>query len=379
MKIAVNARFLRKNRLEGVGRFSCETLKYMTRQHPEHQFIFLFDRPYDSSFLFANNIEPKVIGLPARHPLLWYAWFEWAVPRALKQTKTDLFLSLDGFCSLSTDLPTLLVVHDLAFEHFPEQVPFWVSKYYRHFSPKYAQKASHIATVSQYTKMDVYKQYNIPLDKISVVYNGASAIYQPLEIAEKQLVKEQYTKGCDYFLFVGAIHPRKNLANILRAFDNFRQKQDTNLKLVVAGRKAWQSKEAFSVYQQMAFKDEVIFLGHLQIEVLAKVLGAAHALVYASIFEGFGIPIIEAFRCETPVITSHVSSMPEVAGDAALLVDPHSVDQIEEAMTQMYVDEKLCNHLITKSRQQIQRFGWEKTGERLWQAVEKVALKHQLV
>jgi glycosyltransferase involved in cell wall biosynthesis len=365
--IAVNTRFLLKGKLEGIGRFTCESLRLITQQHPEHRFIFLFDRPYSREFIFAPNVEAMLVPPPARHPFLWYAWFEYALPLALHRIKADLFLSPDGYCSLRSSVKTLMVVHDLAFEHYPEQVSGLVRRYYQHFVPRYCRRAQAIATVSEYTKSDICQLYGIDPNKIQAVYNGTNTEYRPLSSAEKQLIKAKYSQHCDYFLFVGAIHPRKNLANILRAFVQFKQQTQSNIKMLIAGRRAWQSQEAFAVYENMPFRDEVIFLGHLEVGELAAVTGAAFALVYASFFEGFGIPIVEAMTCQVPVITSDVSSMPEVAGNAALLVQPHDAHSIANAMLQLYNNEQLRQQLIKNGVVQCQQFGWQQTADKLWQ------------
>jgi glycosyltransferase involved in cell wall biosynthesis len=365
--IAVNTRFLLKGKLEGIGRFTCESLRLITQQHPEHRFIFLFDRPYSRDFIFAPNVEAMLVPPPARHPFLWYAWFEYALPLALHRIKADLFLSPDGYCSLRSSVKTLMVVHDLAFEHYPEQVSGLVRRYYQHFVPRYCRRAQAIATVSEYTKSDICQLYGIDPNKIQAVYNGTNTEYRPLSSAEKQLIKAKYSQHCDYFLFVGAIHPRKNLANILRAFVQFKQQTQSNIKMLIAGRRAWQSQEAFEVYENMPFRDEVIFLGHLEVGELAAVTGAAFALVYASFFEGFGIPIVEAMTCQVPVITSDVSSMPEVAGNAALLVQPHDAHSIANAMLQLYNNDQLRQQLIENGVVQCQQFGWQQTADKLWQ------------
>jgi glycosyltransferase involved in cell wall biosynthesis len=370
--IAVNTRFLLHNRLEGIGRFTTESLKRIVKQHPEHHFIFLFDRPAHKSFIFAENVTAIELFPPARHPFLWFVWFEIAVARYLKKINADIFVSTDGYCCLNTKTPTLMVMHDLAFEHYPEQVPFLARHYYRFFSPKYARKAKRLATVSEYTKQDIVKLYGISPDLIDVVYNGANDIYKPLKINEKEKIKAKYSDNQDYFLFIGAIHPRKNLGKMLKAFDIFKEKTKSNTKFLVAGRKAWQSKTAFETFQNMKHKNEVVFLGHLQLEELAKVLAAALALVYASLFEGFGIPIVEAFRCETPVITSNVSSMTEIGGNAALLVSPESENEIFEAMLQIFENENLRQDLIAKGRLQGQKFSWQQTADKLWQSIEKM-------
>lgn len=375
--IAVNTRFLLKNKLEGIGRFTSETLRNMVIAHPEHDFVFLFDRPYHSDFIFAPNVKPCVVPPPARHPLLWYLWFEIALPIAFSRIKPQLFISTDGYCSLRSKVPTLMVVHDLAFVHYPQQIPHLVERYYKHFVPLYVRRADRIAAVSDYTRQDIHRLYGTPCEKIDLVYNGINEQYKPLTTNEQADIRQQYTAGCPYFLFVGAIHPRKNLANILRAFDLFKQQNSNDVKLVIAGRKAWQSTEAFTVYEAMQYKNEVLFLGHLEVGELSKITASALALTYVSFFEGFGIPIIEAFACDVPVLTANVSSMPEVAGDAALLLDPYSPQAIATAMLQIYTDKALRNKLIGNGRLQRRRFGWQLSAEKLWESAEKVLTAHK--
>lgn len=369
--IAVNTRFLIPHKLEGIGRFTCETLRNMVMAHPEHDFVFLFDRPYHKDFIFADNVRPMVVPPPARHPFLWYLWFEIALPIVFARLRPHLFISTDGYCSLHTQVPTLMVVHDLAFEHYPEQIPALVMRYYTHFVPRYIRHARRIAAVSNYTRQDIHNLYHTPLDKIDVVYNGINEQYCPLSAAEQTQIRQHYTQGCPYFLFVGAIHPRKNLANILRAFDLFKQQSDNRVKMVIAGRKAWQSTEAFEVYEAMQYKEEVLFLGHLEVGELAKIIASALALTYISFFEGFGIPIIEAFACDIPVLTANVSSMPEVAGDAALFLDPTQPNEIAAALLKIYEQPDLRKELTAKGRLQKQRFGWPLSAESLWQSAQK--------
>ena len=141
MRIAVNTRFLLPNKLEGIGRFTLEVLRRMVNSHPEHEFYFFFDRKYDPSFVLSENVIPIILFPPARHPFLFYWWFEWSVARALKKHNIDVFLSTDNFCSLNTKVPTVLVTHDLAFAHFPEQVGFLQRKYYQYFTPRFLAKA----------------------------------------------------------------------------------------------------------------------------------------------------------------------------------------------------------------------------------------------
>jgi len=371
MKIAVNTRLLLKNKLEGIGWFTYETLKRITQQHPEHEFFFIFDRPFDDEFIFSDNISPMVAFPQARHPLLYYIWFEFAIPRILKKIKPDLFFSPDGYLSLSTKVKSMNVFHDLNFEHYPQDLPYPERKYYTYFFPKYAHKATRIATVSEYSKSDIVKQYSVSPDKIDVVYNGANENFIPVADTEKVKIREKYSNGKPYFVFVGALHPRKNLVNLFKAFDHFRNSTSSNTKLMIIGEKKWWTEEIRQAYENMIYKNDVIFSGRLEIAELQKVVASALALTYVSYFEGFGIPIVEAFYAETPVITSNVTSMPEIAGDAALLVDPFSVKSISNAMLIIASDEQLQKELIKKGRERKKLFSWQKSSDRLWDAMEK--------
>lgn len=369
MKIAVNTRLLLKGKLEGIGWFTYQTLKLLVASHPEHEFIFIFDRPYDPSFIFDKNVTPVVVGPPARHPVLFYLWLDWSVAFVLRKYKADVFLSPDGFGSLNTKVPTCLVIHDLAFEHFPEHLKTSHSFYFRKFTPRFAQKAKRIVTVSEYSKTDIATRYNIPESKIAISNNAAHKEYVPLSWEACEKVKAQYTDGCEYFVFAGALHPRKNVVNLLKAFIRFKKRNRSNMKLVIVGRMAWNYKEVVEMKNDMPFKEDVIWPGYLDVSELANVIGAAYALVYASLFEGFGIPIIEAYKCGVPAIVSNTSSMPEVAGDAALTADPNDYRDIAEKMTLLYKDEALRNKLASKTQEQAAKYTWENAAEILWENI----------
>ena len=370
VKIAVNTRFLIKDRLEGIGWFTYESLKRITRQHPEHQFYFLFDRPYVEEFIFSSNIIPITLFPPARHPFLWYWWFEYSVPRILSKLKPDAFLSPDGFLSLKASVKQTLVIHDLAFEHFSDHINRLTWRYYRYFTRRYAQKAFRIATVSEFSKQDIVNLYGIPSEKIDVVYNGSSEEFTPISEEEKKVVKKEYTAGNDYFIYVGALQPRKNIVNLLLAFDRFKTKNQGNVMLMIVGRD-WAYSEVMKVHTSMQFKDQVLFYDHMNRSNLARLIGASLAMVYVSLFEGFGIPIVEAMNCDVPVLTSNTSSMSEVAGTAGLLADPCSVDDIASKMDLLYHSEQLRNDLIEKGKIQRSKFTWQQTADRLWESVMK--------
>jgi glycosyltransferase involved in cell wall biosynthesis len=371
LKIAVNTRLLLKGKMEGIAVHAFNVLKRITVSHPQHQFLFLFDRPYNEEFIFSDNITPISLFPQARHPFLYYWWFEYSVGRLLNQTKPDLFYSPDGFLSLRANTPSVPVMHDLNYEYYPDDLPKLTYWYYKRYFPLYAAKAKRILTVSEFSKQDIAKTYKVSADKIDVVYNGADSAYRKLSDDEKAVVKQKYTDGKDYFVYVSALHPRKNVKRLLQAFDKVKDSAPSDIKLVLVGPHYFKNSEMEEVYGKMKHKQDVIFTGRLEVDELCKVVGAAFAMTYVSYFEGFGIPIVEAMQCEVPVITSNATSMPEVAGDAALLVDPFSVDSIANAMMELLKNETNRNSLIEKSRLRKDVFTWDRTATLTWNAIEK--------
>ncbi len=373
MKIAVNTRLLLKDKLEGIGWVAYECLRRMVISHPEVEFHFIFDREPDPKFIFADNVKPVVLFPPARHPFLYIAFFEFAVARYLRKIKADLYLSPDGYLSLRSKVKQIAVFHDLNFEHFPQDFPKIHLWHYKKFFPKYARKADKIITVSGFSKKDICECYGINPDKIEVAYNGANEIFSPMNEELKKEIRDKYTEGNPYFMFVGSLHPRKNLARLFTSFDIFKKRNNNDIKLLIVGSKRWWTEPIKNAYEAMTHKDDVIFAGRLSAEDLHLVTASALASVYVSYFEGFGIPIVEAFKCDTPVITSNVTSMPEVANDAALLVDPFKEESIVDAMEKI-LDEEVRNELIEKGRIRRQDFSWDKAAEIWWKVCSDVVM-----
>jgi len=370
LRIAVNTRLLLPDRLEGIGWVAYETLSRITKSHPEHEFYFIFDRKWDERFIFSDNVIPVKTGPQARHPLLYYIWFEYSIPRVLKKIKADIFLSPDAYLSLRAKVPSVPIFHDLNFEHYPEDLPFLERKYYRCFFPKYARKADTIVTVSEFSKKDIVNMYNVDPDKVKVIYNGVNEHFKPVDEKTRGEVRQELSGGFPYFIFVGALHPRKNLARLFSAFDYFKEQHVTDVKLLVVGNRKYWTKQIQQAFENMKHQDEVVFSGRMSAPELRKAVASALGMAYVSYFEGFGLPIIEAYSCDTPVITSNVTSMPEVAGDAALLVDPFSVKSIAEGLEKIALDPKLRDKLIKKGRERRKLFTWDNSAEQLWTVLE---------
>lgn len=370
MIIAVNTRLLIEGKLEGIGWFTCETLARITRNHPEHQFLFLFDRPFSPNFIFADNVIPIVVPPPTRHPVLWYIWFEMQLPRILKNYKADLFFSPDGYLSLRTTVRQLAAIHDINFVHRPQDLPWLKAKYYNYFFPRFARKAVRIVSVSQFSKNDIHQTYKITNDKIDVVYNGVNTQYVPLPEVERLFVKAKFSGGNDYFVYIGSLHPRKNIVGLLKAFEAFRTEVKSDVKLLIVGGNMFKTADIQSTFDKMTFRNEVIFTGRLSNEDLHQVLGASLALTFVPFFEGFGIPVIEAMSAGVPVICSNTTSLPEVGGEAALFVDPFSKEQIANAMISVFQDAKLRETMIEKGFSQKAKFSWDRTAQLLWESIE---------
>ncbi len=371
MKIAINTRFLLPDKLEGIGRYTFEVARRLVEKHPEHEYLFLFDRPYEDRYLFSSRVRALVLPPPARHPLLWYLWFEWSVPYVLRKYRADVFFSPDGYASLRSAVPTLMTVHDLAFEHFSAHIPKLVRAYYRYFTPRYCEHAAHLLAVSGYTAADIVQQYGISRDKVTICGNAARGGFEPLDEAEKEAVRRQYSAGNPYFLYTGAIHPRKNVHRLIEAFTAFKAGASRPAQLLIAGRMAWQAGPVRRAYEASSVKGDIHFLGFVPDQELRRLLGAALAFVYPSLFEGFGLPILEAMEAEVPVITAQAASMPEVAGEAALLVPPTDVEALARALARVDADPRLRATLVEKGRIQRQRFSWDKTADIVYRSLLK--------
>ncbi|MFL2565442.1 MAG: glycosyltransferase family 4 protein [Parvicellaceae bacterium] len=323
MNIGINARHLIKDRLEGIGWYSFEILKRLIKLMPSHQFIFFYDRK--TTFLISGeNITNIIISPPARHPFLFKIWFNFLLPKAFKKHQIDLFFSPDGFVSLNADIHQVGVIHDLNFEHYPEDLPKNILKYYKKYMPLFAQKANKVITVSNYSKNDIVNKYKVNSEKIKVIYNGGNEIFKPLS-EEKTKIFQTNNSNRPYFIYVGSLHKRKNIERMLKAFQAFNQ--DNKWDFIIIGTDMWKGQLNLE-----GILNNVKFLGRKSGNELAMWIASSSALIYISYFEGFGLPILEGMMAGVPVISGNLTSLPEVGGNAVIYVDPFNIKSISKGM-----------------------------------------------
>jgi glycosyltransferase involved in cell wall biosynthesis len=300
---------------------------------------------------------------------LWYWWFEWSLPRILKKHQVDVFFSPDSFLSLRTKVKTVMTIQDIIPLQNPEGNPWLVSQYYQYFLPKYIARADRLAAISNYVKNSLLDKKLAESDKITVVLNGCDDKFKPSTELQKKEIKAKYSSGCDFFFYTGAIHPRKNVDGLIKAFDLYKKTTNNDAKLLLIGRLAWDTQAVTQANEASPYRDDIRFLGYISGDDLVAITGAALALVLISVNEGFGLPVVEAMKCDTPVICSNITALAEVGEGAALLVNPLDLEEVKEAMLSVSNPEKRAE-IIENQRVRRGAFSWDRAAEEVWGEIE---------
>lgn len=271
-----------------------------------------------------------------------------------------------------TSVPAVATVHDLGYLHFPEAHPAR-QRWYLDWSTRHnARTARVLIADSGATKADLVTHYGVPPSKIVVAYPGFDDNLRPVtDPAMISAVKRRYGIRNDYFIHIGTLQPRKNLIRLVHAFA--RMPSDVQLQLVLAGKKGWLYAELFETVRHLGLEERVLFPGYVNDEDKAALLSGAVAYLFPSLYEGFGFPSLEAQACGAPLICSNSSSLPEVAGEGALLVDPTDVNALALAMIRVLRDEELRAKLIARGRKNLERFSWGTCAETVMSVLERVA------
>ncbi|MFZ9687266.1 MAG: glycosyltransferase family 4 protein [Chitinophagaceae bacterium] len=370
-RVAINGWILKDKQIDGIGNFTIHTSIHLAKMNPENEYLILCDWRYNDIFFDdIKNIKIKRIFPIWRHPILYVFILDTILPLVLKLYKIDLFIGTDGMISLITGKKQISVIHDLNFLHYPEFLPFRNRAFYNIYYPLYAKKATKIATVSEFSKNDIIESYKIKPEKINVVYCAAKETFHKISEIEKSNIRNKYTKGAPFFVCIGTIHPRKNISLTLDAFELFLKTQKKPFKMILIGNFLWNNDKLLEKINTGILKECVIVAGRLSDNETNEVLASAEALIFMSLFEGFGIPILEAFATETPVICSNTTSLEEISSDAALKADPLDKNEILEKMCIIQENKNnIKSELINAGKKRLKYFSWEKTS---------IILSHQI-
>jgi glycosyltransferase involved in cell wall biosynthesis len=324
--------------------------------------------PQHNNWPVPARAETRVIPFPR-------LWTHGRLAFELYHARPDVLFVPAHVLPVLCPVPTVVTVHDLGYYHYPQTHRKFDRRYLHWSTLRHTKVADHILADSQATQQDLIELYNTDPNRISVVYLGRDESLHRVEQTDQlDLVKQKYNIQGTYLLYLGTLHPRKNLVRLVEAFREVAT-QHPDIQLVIAGQKGWLYKEIFQRVHDLDLADKVVFTGFIDNTDKAALLSGALVYVFPSLFEGFGLPILEAMACGTPVLTSNVSSLPEVAGDAAVLVNPLNTTEIAGGLDRLVTDTNLREELTERGYDQIKKFSWQRAAQQVMGILKRVAGK----
>jgi glycosyltransferase involved in cell wall biosynthesis len=307
---------------------------------------------------------------PMQRPLARIAWEQLALPALLRRAGAQLLHAMAFVAPLVQACPCVVTIYDLSFLHYPEAFRPFNRWYLSRFTTLTARRARRVIAISESTKRDVVQRLGVPAERVDVVYCGVDETFRPLPDKEVDQFRRQHGLPDQFILFLGTLEPRKNVETLITAYAEWRKSQPCLPQLVLAGGKGWYYEQAFARVQELGLADRVVFPGYLPAAELPWWYNAAEMFVYPSRFEGFGLPVLEAMACGTPVITSNSSSLPEIVGDAGRLVAPNDSLELAATMQEVWHCKEVRRELAIKGVARAARFRWQHTAQ---QTVESYA------
>jgi glycosyltransferase involved in cell wall biosynthesis len=354
-------------RRTGTETYSLKLIQGLLDLRPAHRFRLYFNGAPEPG-LFSKRAEQRVMPFPRLWTHLRLSWEMWRYP-------PDLLFVPSHVLPLVHPRRTVVTVHDLGYQTYPQAHTLSQNLYLRWSTRFNARNASRILADSKATRQDLIRWYNVPEQKIAVVYPGRDETLVPVHDPDVlAATRARYGLAAGYLLYVGTLHPRKNLVRLVQAFAAMLEQAPKDLQLVLAGQKGWLYDDILAQVRKLGLQERVVLTGYVPDEDLPALLSGALAFVYPSLYEGFGFPVLEAMACGTPVVCSDVSSLPEVAGDAALMVDPLDVEELAGALVRVLVEEDLRAGLVARGFEQIQRFSWQRCAQETLTILEDVGL-----
>ncbi len=361
MKIAIQAADLDHVRIDGTRVYIKNLLKYFGKLDSTSEFLIYHKKEFNSELAPPEFPNYKII--KKSWPLFWT---QLRLSSALLREKPDvLWMPMHNIPYFrSGKMKTVVTIHDLAFKYFPEMFTrreLWKLNFLAGLA---IQRCDKVVTISQSSKEDILKFYpNISEEKIEVIPHGFSGdvFAQERNYQQEEKIKKGLLIKGKYILYLGAIQPRKNLSTLIEAFEKLKaNEKHSDLKLVLAGEKAWLWEDVFQQIGKSAYKNDIITPGRIKFSDIGHLMRGAEIFCFPSLYEGFGIPVLEAFAAEVPVVCADNSSLPEVAGDAALYFSGTDALNLAKNIERILMDENLRNDLIAKGRTQVAKFSWEK-------------------
>ncbi|MBN1400017.1 MAG: glycosyltransferase family 4 protein [Anaerolineae bacterium] len=371
MRIGIDAR-LTHYRQAGISRYTVQLIDALSRLETppgeaEDEFVILQSFRAPEPLLDAPRFTRRRIFTPSHHRLE-----QLILPIEISSLGLDVLHSPDFIPPFRRNCRSVITIHDLVFLLYPHFLTKDAARYYGQIDQA-VRRADAIIAVSEATKRDTMRLLGVSERKISVIYEAASPFFRPLEDDSLLArVQARFQIRGDYVLFVSTIEPRKNVAGLLRAFRRLLDAYHPDVQLVVAGEKGWLYDDVFQLASDLHLLDDVLFVGRVSTEELLWLYNAAQLLVAPSIYEGFGLTPLEAMACGTPVVASNVSALPEVVGDAGLLVDPKDPEEMSVAIWRVLDDAEMRASLIEKGLRRAAVFSWDKAAQ------ETLELYHSL-
>ncbi len=352
----------------GITRYTIRLIRALAEIDQENTYWILHHRKETQPIIQAPNFHHVPMLTPTHH---WAEQFLLSIE--LRKLRLDVLHNPDFIPPLRYQkAKRVITVHDLAFLRYPHLLTRSAAHYYGQIDQA-VRKADHIIAVSNSTAEDLMNLLGVPETKITVIYEAADQIFRPLPREESEtFIRERYNLPPDYILFVGTVEPRKNLNTLILAYHMLMEQHGLKPHLVFAGEHGWLSEEVYSLVRELDLQEQCHFLGRVTTEGLVHLYNAARVLAHPALYEGFGLPPLEAMACGTPVVVSNVSSLPEVVGDAALLVDPSDVEAWAVALHRILTDDALWEELRTKGLERAKHFSWKKTAQETLAVYERV-------
>lgn len=357
----------------GVGHYTYYLVKYLLKLDKKNHYVLFYDHKSAAVQEFKRkNVDLIKLPLSEYKKYLPYAYSHVLVSHTLNQAKLDLFHSPANVFPMQYTKPAIVTVHDLAIYRHPEWFPPKQDFSIKVLVPNSLRKAKHIIAVSQSTANDIQKQFGVLKQRITVIHEGFEAVKVPGKLAT-HVVRKKFKLQDKYFFYVGTLEPRKNIAGMIEAFDALvrrKPKKFKNIQLVLAGAKGYQFQENYKAIQAVQ-RGSVRYVGYLSLKDKQALLAGAQAFVFPSFYEGFGLPVVEAMAAGIPVITSNLSSLPEVAGKAAMIVSPRSSLALQQAMEKMLVAKTRASY-SKKGKAQAKKFSWDRCAQATLQVYDSI-------